>query len=39
MNPGMVFAILTRNPDFADDFCRLLRLVGAEAYAVSSWNE
>ena len=39
MIPGMVFAILTRDPDFADDFCRLLRLIGAEAYPVSSWDE
>ena len=34
MFPGMVYAILTRNPDFVDDMSVLLRLAGGEVLLV-----
>ena len=39
MMPGMVFAILTRDPTFAREFSALLGSIGAEVYPVSSWDE
>ena len=39
MFPGMVYAILSRDPDFVDDMSVLLRSAGGEAYAASSWDE
>jgi hypothetical protein len=39
MFPGMVYAILSRDPDFVDDMSVLLRLAGGEVYAASSWDE
>lgn len=39
MFPGMVYAILSRDPDFVDDMSVLLRLAGREVYAASSWDE
>jgi hypothetical protein len=39
MFPGMVYAILGRDPDFVDDMSVLLEAVGGEVYAASSWDE
>ena len=33
MFPGMVYAILSRDPDFVEDLSVLLRAAGAEVYA------
>ena len=39
MFPGMVYAILSRDPDFVEDLSVLLRSAGEEVYAASSWDE
>ena len=39
MFPGMVYAILSRDPDFVDDMSVLLEAAGGEVYAASSWSE
>ena len=39
MFPGLVFAILSRDPDFVQDFAVLLRYVGAEVFVAGSWEE
>ena len=38
MFPGMVYAILSRDPDFVENLSVLLR-AGGEVYAASSWDE
>ena len=39
MFPGMVYAILSRDPDFVENLSVLLRAAGGEVYAASSWDE
>ena len=39
MFPGMVYAILSRDPDFVENLSLLLRAAGGEVYAASSWDE
>ena len=39
MYPGMVFAVLSRDPDFVQDIAVLLRNAGAEVFAAGSWEE
>ncbi len=39
MFPGMVFAILSRDPDFVQDVAVLQRDAGAEVFAAASWEE
>ena len=39
MFPGMVFAVLSRDPDFVQDVAVLLRNAGAEVFAARSWEE
>ena len=39
MIPGMVFAVLSRDPDFVQDVAVLLRDAGAEVFAAGSWEE
>ena len=39
MFPRMVYAILSTDIDFVEDMSLLLRKVGAEVYAASSWEE
>ena len=39
MFPGMVFAVLSRDPDFVQDVAVLLRNAGAEVYSAGSWEE
>ncbi len=39
MIPGMVFAVLSRDPDFVQDVAVLLRNAGAEVFAAASWEE
>ena len=39
MFPGMVFGILSRDPDFVQDVAVLLRNAGAEVLAAASWEE
>ena len=39
MYPGMVFAVLSRDPDFVQDVAVLLRNAGAEVFAATSWEE
>ncbi len=39
MFPGMVFAVLSRDPDFVQDIAVLLRSVGVEVYPAGSWDE
>ena len=39
MFSGMVYAILSTDMDFVEDMSLLLRKVGAEVYAASSWEE
>ena len=39
MFPGMTYAILSTDMDFVEDMSLLLRKVGAEVFAASSWAE
>ena len=39
MCPGMVFAVLSRDPDFVQDIAVLLMNSGAEVFAAGSWAE
>ena len=39
MFPGMVYAILSRDPDFVENLSVLLRAASGEVYAASSWDE
>ena len=39
MFPGMIFAVLSRDPDFVQDVAVLLRNAGAEVFAAASWEE
>ena len=39
MFPGMVFAVLSCDPDFVQDIAVLLRNVGADVFAAGSWEE
>ena len=39
MFPGMVYAILSRDPDFVENLSVLLRAARGEVYAASSWDE
>jgi hypothetical protein len=39
MFPGMVFLILSRDPDFVDDMSALLRQQQCRVYVATSWDE
>ena len=39
MFPGMVYAILSRDPDFVENLSVLLRAARGEVYSASSWDE